>query len=195
MKHFNRQDLRAFQACARNCDRAVIVLQGNKRVRWMTEPARQCVAEFFGHPPRQGNCLPRPMVRWIERRPPPRHSKQPAFHRSTVLERNGEQLVVHLVTDKREGIQLLQLGKLRPALSAQSLERLGLSHRETEVLGWLARGKTNAEIGTALGLSRFTVRKHLEHIYQKLGVETRTAAAAMAYGESPAPCMGELESN
>jgi DNA-binding CsgD family transcriptional regulator len=53
---------------------------------------------------------------------------------------------------------------------------------------------TNAKIGTILGLSRFTVRKHLEHVYEKLGVKTRTAAAALAYGESFKLGRGESQS-
>src|SRR5574337_327476 len=56
-------------------------------------------------------------------------------------------------------------------------ERLGLTHREGEVLAWVTDGKTNAEIGVILGTSPRTVQKHLEHIYRKLGVETRMAAA------------------
>jgi DNA-binding CsgD family transcriptional regulator len=55
-----------------------------------------------------------------------------------------------------------------------------LTSREREVLGWLARGKSNAQIGTILGISAATVGKHLEHIYPKLGVENRTAAASFA---------------
>ena len=57
-----------------------------------------------------------------------------------------------------------------------------LTSREREVLYWLARGKTNAEIGAILGISAATVGKHLEHIYPKLGVENRTAAASFATG-------------
>jgi DNA-binding NarL/FixJ family response regulator len=55
-----------------------------------------------------------------------------------------------------------------------------LTPRETEVLTWLAKGKTNRDIAEILGMSHRTVNKHLEHIFQKLGVETRSAAAAMA---------------
>jgi DNA-binding CsgD family transcriptional regulator len=62
-----------------------------------------------------------------------------------------------------------------------ALEPLSLSHREAEVLSWVACGKTNGEIGMILDLSPRTVQKHLEHTYQKLGVENRTAAAAKAY--------------
>ncbi len=60
-----------------------------------------------------------------------------------------------------------------------SLEQYGLTPRETEVLSWVAKGKTNRDIGEILGMSPRTVNKHLEHIYVKLGVETRSAAAAL----------------
>lgn len=56
-------------------------------------------------------------------------------------------------------------------------ERLGLTRREIEVLNWVTNGKTNAEIGLILGTSPRTIQKHLEHVFEKLGVETRTAAA------------------
>jgi DNA-binding NarL/FixJ family response regulator len=59
-------------------------------------------------------------------------------------------------------------------------ERLGLTRREVEVLTWVTNGKTNADIGLLLGTSPRTVQKHLEHIFEKLGVETRTAAAMRA---------------
>ncbi|HET8871133.1 MAG TPA: response regulator [Aquabacterium sp.] len=55
-----------------------------------------------------------------------------------------------------------------------------LTPRETEVLSWLAKGKTNRDIADILGMSPRTVNKHLEHIFEKLGVETRAAAAALA---------------
>lgn len=54
-----------------------------------------------------------------------------------------------------------------------------LTPRETEVVTWLARGKTNRDIAEILGMSHRTVNKHLEHIFEKLGVETRAAAAAL----------------
>ena len=195
MKQPTQQDLRGFHACARHCDRAMIILNGKRRVRWMTEPARHCVAEFFGDLPQRANHLPAPLERWIKQQSLARPNKGAAFRSSTAIKRNGEELVVRLVTDKREGIHLVRLEKQRRAFSAGSLERLGLSRRETEVLRWLAQGKTNAGIGAGLGLSRFTVRKHLEHIYQKLGVQTRTAAAALAYGESRKLGIGQLPSN
>lgn len=66
-----------------------------------------------------------------------------------------------------------------------------LTRREAEVMSWVARGKTNRDIADILGMSPRTVNKHLEHIFEKLGVETRTAAvaasAARARGHVPAP--------
>lgn len=65
-------------------------------------------------------------------------------------------------------------------LAAQRLRDIALTPRETEVLSWLAKGKTNRDIADILGMSPRTVNKHLEHIFEKLGVETRSAAAAIA---------------
>ena len=56
----------------------------------------------------------------------------------------------------------------------------GLTLREGEVMHWLACGKTDAEIAALLSISPRTVQKHLEHVYVKLGVETRTAAVMRA---------------
>jgi DNA-binding response OmpR family regulator/DNA-binding CsgD family transcriptional regulator len=58
--------------------------------------------------------------------------------------------------------------------------RLGLTHREAEVLIWIAGGKPNRDIGEILGISPRTVNKHLEQIFTKLGVENRASAAAQA---------------
>lgn len=69
----------------------------------------------------------------------------------------------------------------RTALDLAPLSsRYQLTVREVEVLHWVACGKTNRDIGDILGLSPRTVNKHLEHVYVKLGVETRTAAATLA---------------
>ncbi|GAB3471755.1 DNA-binding response regulator [Polaromonas eurypsychrophila] len=68
------------------------------------------------------------------------------------------------------------------AAAPSRLADAALTPRETEVLSWLAKGKTNRDIGDILGMSHRTVNKHLEHVFEKLGVETRAAAAALATG-------------
>jgi DNA-binding NarL/FixJ family response regulator len=57
---------------------------------------------------------------------------------------------------------------------------LGLTPRVAEVLLWVAQGKTNADIATILGISESTVKKHLLEVFEKLGVETRSAATLRA---------------
>jgi DNA-binding CsgD family transcriptional regulator len=56
--------------------------------------------------------------------------------------------------------------------------KLSLTPREEQILYWIAQGKSNAQIAKILAISAATVSKHLEHIYPKLGVENRTAAAS-----------------
>ena len=58
-------------------------------------------------------------------------------------------------------------------------DALGLTLREVEILMWISRGKTNKEVGLILESSHRTVNKHLEHIFEKLGVTTRAAAVAI----------------
>ncbi|MER2605450.1 MAG: helix-turn-helix transcriptional regulator, partial [Siculibacillus sp.] len=58
--------------------------------------------------------------------------------------------------------------------------RYGLTGREAEVCLWVARGKSNRDIGDILGLSPRTVNKHLEQVFIKLGVENRASAAVTA---------------
>ena len=73
---------------------------------------------------------------------------------------------------------------MREVCDAAAVTAIGstfkLTLRESEVLYWVVKGKTNRDIGDILGSSPATVKKHLEHIFCKLGVETRNAAASLA---------------
>ena len=64
--------------------------------------------------------------------------------------------------------------------SSAPLESLGLTAREAEVLLWVAQGKSNAEISTIIGAAENTVKKHLQNIFEKLGLESRNAASVRA---------------
>jgi DNA-binding NarL/FixJ family response regulator len=64
--------------------------------------------------------------------------------------------------------------------SFQPLLQLGLTPRAAEALLWLAQGKTNADIATILGITESTVKKHVQEMFDKLGVETRGAAILRA---------------
>jgi len=99
-------------------------------------------------------------------------------------------LHVRVINDARRRDQPageLRESAIRPDESATRPDAASrtLTAREAEVLGWVGRGKTNRDVAAVLGLSSRTVQKHLEHIFQKLGVETRTAAV-LAFG-NPGP--------
>lgn len=108
----------------------------------------------------------------------------------------GAAIVVNTATGMRLSVRNLGAAALGETMLLFAIQRDGaagassarlaeaaLTPRETEVLSWLAKGKTNRDIGEILGTSPRTVNKHLEHIFEKLGVETRAAAAALASGQ------------
>ncbi|HEX2765407.1 MAG TPA: helix-turn-helix transcriptional regulator [Candidatus Limnocylindria bacterium] len=116
----------------------------------------------------------------------------PGRARSIYLERSGKNY-----TDRERTLfQLLRLHLARMRINAESRRRVdrswSLSPREAEVLGWVALGRTNAEIAEALFISPLTVRTHLERIFEKLDVSTRTAAAAYARSGAGATTDGAL---
>jgi DNA-binding NarL/FixJ family response regulator len=73
--------------------------------------------------------------------------------------------------------------------SPDPLLKLGLTPRVAEVLLWVAQGKTNSDIATILGISESTVKKHLLEIFDKLSVETRSAATLRALEALSSPAL------
>jgi DNA-binding NarL/FixJ family response regulator len=65
--------------------------------------------------------------------------------------------------------------------SMEPLLELGLTPRATEALLWLAQGKTNSDIASILGITESTVKKYVQEMFDKMGVETRGAAAVRAF--------------
>ena len=102
----------------------------------------------------------------------------PRAPRSLVVQRDGTRLEIRRAAEG--GQRALIISERRRQVPPGGLAALGLSPREAQVLAWVAEGKTNGEIAITLGARPRTVAKHLERIFRKLGVETRTAAAASA---------------
>jgi DNA-binding CsgD family transcriptional regulator len=93
----------------------------------------------------------------------------------------GRQLRLSLLSSTGGGEFLFRIASEDGADQEAALRRhFSLTGREAEVLLWIAQGKSNRDIGEILGLSPRTVNKHLEQIYQKLGVENRASAAVAA---------------
>jgi DNA-binding CsgD family transcriptional regulator len=101
-----------------------------------------------------------------------------------IVDQPGTRLCVQLLC--REANSVCLLLEQYPGIPASDGRRRALTERQTEVLSWVARGKTNAEIGKILSLKTGTIGKYLERIFPKLGVENRTAAASFVLGTNGA---------
>lgn len=157
----------------------IAVRAGDGRLLWQTPLARDLLARHCGA---AGPHAPAPLTSWLRRHlddalaqvePPP-----------LALERGAHRLTfrVHqqIGQDGEGGEWLIVMREESDAAPVNAIrEAFGLTAREAEVLCWAAKGKINRDIAAIVGASAATVKKHLERVYAKLGVETRTAAAAM----------------
>jgi DNA-binding CsgD family transcriptional regulator len=153
---------------------------------WQTALARQLMRDYFGG---DGAYAPAPLVDWLRAQAAGAaagHDAQP-----WQLARGAKRLsfTVHALEGDEAGIgegagSGEWLVVLREASDTAMIEAMTLAFRltarEAEVLYWVVKGKTNRDVAEILSMSPKTVTKHLEHVYDKLGVETRTAAANLA---------------
>lgn len=152
---------------------AVITLRVDGRVASLPLSAQRLLEKYFDSRPKSLG-LPDLLRAWLTRFAAPRLQPPRPLH----ISRADHFLTVRAINEGDKIILLLH-ESIPP--SAASLQVLGLTPREAEVLAWVARGRTNAEIADLLGMSARTVQKHLERVFQKLGVESRTAAASRAW--------------
>jgi DNA-binding CsgD family transcriptional regulator len=97
------------------------------------------------------------------------------------ITRESRQLIFSLQERTSDDDWLMVMREVSDAAVVDAvLQAFKLTMREAEVLYWVVKGKTNRDVGDILGSSPATVKKHLERVYEKLGVETRTAAASLA---------------
>ena len=181
MTHLRAKDVQMASALEA-VRQGVITLDATGRVVLCSKPARDWLAWHFGAAALCNHRLPEILWRWVQEQqmPATRTGKFPALRQPFLVETEGHRLTIRLAAGIAPGQQLLLLEDRRTALFAAPLQQLGLTVRQADVLLWVTQGKTNIEVGIILGLSAGTVHKHLEHIFEKLGVETRTAAAVMA---------------
>jgi DNA-binding CsgD family transcriptional regulator len=151
-----RLRLRAALALHESTQAAVVVLEADDRVAFASTAACQLLARYFGE---TGTRLPDSLASWLRAR------RRTATGEPLRIDSDDRSLVVELV----DGALLLEEERRLPRLTA----------REREILDLVAEGTTNAEIAERLWISPGTVRRHLENIYAKLGVHTRTAAATL----------------
>jgi len=158
--------------------RFLLATSRHGKIMWATPQAQKLLSDNLAAAADDELVLPQSMLQWLEQAQKARAGLKapPAVPFS-----NNEQLRLQYMGKLGPNEFLLRLAKdSSPDLPAEFSSDLGLTSREGEVLSWLSKGKTNRDIAQILGLSPRTVDKHLEQIYAKLGVENRTAAAAIA---------------
>ncbi len=143
---------------------------------WQTPLARQLMLSYFAATPGQ---IPAPVLDWLTSETKAvAEGREP---RTLAVSRGARQLVFSLQQRTGDDDLLIVMREVSDAAVVDAMvQSFKLTLREAEVLYWVAKGKTNRDIGDILGSSPATVKKHLERVYVKLGVETRTAAASVA---------------
>jgi DNA-binding CsgD family transcriptional regulator len=158
----------------------IIILDTSGQVQTSTTQATQYLTQYFPAPPLFGK-LPEHLQSWVNYQiacftQATDHAAPPLPMR---IEQNGKQLVLRLTRDLAHDQYVLIMEEQALALLT-SLELLGLSQRESEVLLLVIQGKDNKAVAQHLSVNISTIRKHLENIYQKLGVQSRTEAVFQA---------------
>ncbi len=145
-------------------------------ITWLTPAVNVMLSDFsravgLTELPSIGSYLPHSMLDWFK------NSVQNPEVADDYLSPTG--FIMKITACQNTSEYLLLLKQNSGAWNLDALKSaLGLTLREAEILMWISRGKTNKEIGLILASSHRTVNKHLEHIYEKLGVTTRAAAVA-----------------
>jgi DNA-binding NarL/FixJ family response regulator len=156
--------------------RYLLAVSNTGKLLWVTPQARKLLSNTLAGAD-DDFALPEPMPQWLEQVQKAKSAKTA----TTASFPGNEQLRLQYMGKLGPNEFLLRLAKDSSSeMPAEFSGQLGLTTREGEVLSWLSKGKTNRDIAQILGLSPRTVDKHLEQIYSKLGVENRTAAAAIA---------------
>jgi DNA-binding CsgD family transcriptional regulator len=172
-----QQDLSQLQQTLNQLD--LVILNPTGQVQMITPQASVWLETYFPQPPSLRQ-LPDHLWAWVKHQV--MVTQTPDLQKACLplrIQQNGKQLVIRLVLDSIANQYLLLLEEQALSL-LQLLDLLELSPRETEVLFWIMQGKGNKAIATQLNVGQSTVRKHLESIYHKLGVQSRAEAIAQA---------------
>lgn len=157
--------------------RFLLATDRSGRLQWCTPKAKQLLTELFPAQNDPNADLPPVIVESVMRL----YEDRVAGQSRSVVGANGRKLEVSMLSPVGPDELLFRLNELSGAQDTQLLQQsLQLTSRESEVLLWISRGKSNREIGAILSISPRTVNKHLEQVFVKLGVENRASAAARA---------------
>ncbi len=149
------------------------------RAVWQTPLARELMLRYFNAPVGQ---VPAELLDWLRQQA--QHAAGGIDLKPLTVTQDSRQLVLTLQQRTSDDDWLIVMREVSDAAIVEAVMlTFKLTLREAEVLYWVVKGKTNRDIGDILGSSPATVKKHLEHVFEKLGVETRNAAASLAMGK------------
>jgi DNA-binding CsgD family transcriptional regulator len=156
----------------------VVIIDMEGQIQSIAPQAAIWLETYFSKTP-SSLKLPDHLWSWVKHQVtvPPQTTDLPLACLPLHIEQAGRELVIRLVIEPL-GARYLLLLEEQTRSCLQSLALLGLSQRETEVLSWVIQGKNNKAIATQLNIHISTVRKHLENIYLKWDVQSRTEAIA-----------------
>ncbi len=173
--------------------RTMLAVDAQGRIQWATPQAQRILAELAGNAHDGGENdappaaveLPPEVRAWLAKPTPSATTATTAAatNDSVVAVANELRIRFRLLSRVSDDETLLVIQQAAPVeVERGGIDKLqkhfGLTSREAEVLYWLSRGKSNRDIAEILGISYRTAHKHLEHIYSKIGVESRSGAAA-----------------
>ncbi|WP_310427794.1 helix-turn-helix transcriptional regulator [Chamaesiphon sp. VAR_48_metabat_135_sub] len=177
-----QQQLEGLQQSLDRC--GVILVDDLGRVQLMTAQAATWLQLYFpGH--RKFHQLPELLQSWVRYQIDRLKSVDnlPSPQLPLRFQQENRQLTMRLTIDIPGKSYLLFFAEEAILSILAALELLGLTQREAEILAGVIHGRSNQDIATDLQMSINTVRKHLEHIYRKLGVQSRTEAISVALGK------------
>jgi DNA-binding CsgD family transcriptional regulator len=158
--------------------KGVVALEESGGVVFTSQLAEKWLRKYFGE--NWGGPLPTVLVEYVSAYRAVSGSAEYFRPGEPLIVSNGsEELKITATFDTREREVLIFLEERRQH-TVTDFELSGVTHREAEILYWIGRGKTDPEIACLLSISTRTVQKHVEHIFTKFGVETRTAAVMRA---------------
>ena len=161
----------------------VSVRASDGKLVWQTPLARSLLSEYFAC---NGQEAPPRLLAWIDEAIGAKNLGRPP--NQLVCTSGSKRLLASFHDQTGDEEWLVVLREEDDASAIDSLvAAFRLTLREAEVLYWVTLGKTSKDIGEILGSSPRTVNKHLEHIFEKLGVETRTTAANLASSKMRGP--------
>ncbi|MDY6978192.1 MAG: DNA-binding response regulator [Pseudomonadota bacterium] len=170
----NAQHSKSAKLALDESHQSMIYLSKTGELIWINSLAQSVLNQLGLNEPWEHSHLKKDIVLWLSDNPLKGEEKH--FHV------DDQTLTVKFLGEQYTQEYLFSLSIDQTKAGKAALQNaFALTARESEILLWIAQGKSNAEVALILDLSPRTVNKHLESVYRKLGVDNRTSAATLCF--------------